>query len=98
MVPHIKVEETLQEIAGTTEPVFAVTSIPDDKKGEKLIVLHTLPVEHLGAWLQQLSRSDLPALWRPRADQFLHVPSLPYLGTGKLDLRRIRELALQGSS
>jgi acyl-[acyl-carrier-protein]-phospholipid O-acyltransferase/long-chain-fatty-acid--[acyl-carrier-protein] ligase len=28
MVPHIKVEETLHEIVGTTEQVFAVTSIP----------------------------------------------------------------------
>lgn len=97
MVPHIKVEETLHEIAGTTEQVFAVTSIPDDKKGEKLIVLHTLPAEKLEDWLEQLSRSDLPALWRPRADQFLHVESLPYLGTGKLDLRGMRELALKGS-
>jgi len=95
MVPHIKVEETLHEIVGTTEQVFAVTSIPDDRKGEKLIVLYTLPVEQLNDWLGQLSRSDLPPLWRPRPDQFLHVKALPYLGTGKLDLCRQRELALQ---
>jgi acyl-[acyl-carrier-protein]-phospholipid O-acyltransferase/long-chain-fatty-acid--[acyl-carrier-protein] ligase len=96
MVPHIKVEELLHEIAGTTEQVFAVTSIPDDKKGEKLVVLYTLPGEKLHEWLEQLGRSELPALWRPRSDQFLHVEELPYLGTGKLDLRRIREIALQG--
>ena len=40
---------------------------------------------------------DLPNLWKPRADQFYHVEALPMLGTGKLDLRKIRELAVQFS-
>lgn len=97
MVPHIKVEDKLHEIAGTAEQVFAVTAVADDKKGEKLIVLHTLPAEKLQDCLNQLSQSNLPPLWRPRADQFLHVQSLPYLGTGKLDLRRMKEVALKGS-
>jgi acyl-[acyl-carrier-protein]-phospholipid O-acyltransferase/long-chain-fatty-acid--[acyl-carrier-protein] ligase len=93
MVPHIKVEDQLHEIAGSTEQVFAVTSVPDEKKGEKLIVLHTLPSDKLQQVVAQLNQSDLPPLWRPRADQFLHVDALPYLGTGKLDLRRMKELA-----
>jgi acyl-[acyl-carrier-protein]-phospholipid O-acyltransferase / long-chain-fatty-acid--[acyl-carrier-protein] ligase len=93
MVPHIKVEDKLHEIAGSTEQVFAVTSVPDEKKGEKLIVLHTLPPEKLQEVVAQLNQSDLPPLWRPRADQFMHVDALPYLGTGKLDLRRMKELA-----
>jgi acyl-[acyl-carrier-protein]-phospholipid O-acyltransferase/long-chain-fatty-acid--[acyl-carrier-protein] ligase len=97
MVPHIKVEDQLQEIAGVAEQVFAVTAVADDKKGEKLIVLHTLPAEKLQDSVNGLSQSSLPPLWRPRADQFLYVQSLPYLGTGKLDLRRMKELALKGS-
>jgi acyl-[acyl-carrier-protein]-phospholipid O-acyltransferase / long-chain-fatty-acid--[acyl-carrier-protein] ligase len=97
MVPHIKVEDMLHEIAGTTEQKFAVTAVADDKKGEKLIVLHTLSAEKLEACVIGLNQSNLPPLWRPRADQFLYVQSLPYLGTGKLDLRRMRELALKGS-
>jgi acyl-[acyl-carrier-protein]-phospholipid O-acyltransferase/long-chain-fatty-acid--[acyl-carrier-protein] ligase len=36
---------------------------------------------------------DLPALWKPKADQFARVEVLPYLGTGKLDLRKIKEMA-----
>jgi len=32
-------------------------------------------------------------LWAPKANQFYKVDALPLLGTGKLDLRRIRELA-----
>ena len=29
-----------------------------------------------------------------RPDQFFHIDALPYLGTGKLDLRKVREIAL----
>jgi acyl-[acyl-carrier-protein]-phospholipid O-acyltransferase/long-chain-fatty-acid--[acyl-carrier-protein] ligase len=74
-----------------------VTAIPDERKGERLIVLHTLPNERLQECLAQLGKSDLPALWRPRADQFVHVDSLPYLGTGKIDLRRLKEIAAEAA-
>jgi len=95
MVPHIKVEDLLQELAGATEQTFVVTAVPDEKKGERLIVLHILNDERLEECLQKLAKSDLPALWRPRPDQFLRIEKLPYLGTGKLDLRKARELALE---
>jgi acyl-[acyl-carrier-protein]-phospholipid O-acyltransferase / long-chain-fatty-acid--[acyl-carrier-protein] ligase len=98
MVPHIKVEEKLQELAGAAEQIFVVTAIPDEKKGERLIVLHTLAEEKLQECLEQFSKSDLPALWRPRADQFVRIETLPYLGTGKLDLRKARELALEAAN
>jgi acyl-[acyl-carrier-protein]-phospholipid O-acyltransferase/long-chain-fatty-acid--[acyl-carrier-protein] ligase len=98
MVPHIKVEDKLHEISGATEQIFAVTAVPDDKKGERLIVLHTLPEDKLQGCLAQLSESDLPPLWKPRSDQFVHVESLPYLGTGKLDLRRLKEIAAGASA
>lgn len=93
MVPHIKVEEKLHELAGVTEQTFAVTGVPDEKKGERLAVLHTLPEEKLKPLLDKLPACDLPNLWKPKADQFHRVEHLPYLGTGKLDLRRVRELA-----
>jgi acyl-[acyl-carrier-protein]-phospholipid O-acyltransferase / long-chain-fatty-acid--[acyl-carrier-protein] ligase len=95
MVPHIKVEEKLQELAGAAEQMFMVTAVPDEKKGERLIVLHTLADEPLEACLERFAKCDLPPLWRPRPDQFLRIEKLPYLGTGKLDLRRARELALE---
>jgi len=98
MVPHIKVEDKLHEIAGATEQLFAVTAVPDDKKGERLIVVHTLPPDRLQDCVAQLLKSDLPALWKPRTDQFVHVDSLPYLGTGKLDLRKLKEIALGASA
>ena len=95
MVPHIKVEDKLHELAHATEQVFVVTAVPDERKGERLMVLHTLAEDKLEPTLELLAKSDLPALWRPRPDQFVHVEKLPYLGTGKLDLRKARELALE---
>jgi acyl-[acyl-carrier-protein]-phospholipid O-acyltransferase/long-chain-fatty-acid--[acyl-carrier-protein] ligase len=98
MVPHIKVEEELQELAGAGEQAFVVTAVPDEKKGERLMVLHTVSEEQLAECLEGLAKSDLPALWRPRRDQFVRVETLPYLGSGKLDLRKARELALETST
>ena len=97
MVPHIKVEEKLHEIAGSTEQVFVATGVPDGKKGERLVVLHTLGSDELKAILDRLGESGLPNLWVPRANQFFHVDELPHLGSGKLDLRRVHEIALQMS-
>ena len=95
MVPHIKVEDLLQELAGATEQTFVVTAIPDEKKGERLVVLHTLDDARLEECLEKLGKSELPALWRPRPEHFVRIEKLPYLGTGKLDLRKARELALE---
>lgn len=93
MVPHIKVEEKLHEVAGVTEHTFAVTSLPDEKKGERLVVLHTLPEEQLAPVVRKFAEADLPALWKPRPNQFFRVDSLPYLGTGKIDLQGLKRLA-----
>ena len=97
MVPHVKVEEKLQEISGKVEQAFVVTGVPDPKKGERLVVLHKLPDAELKECQEKLGQSGLPNLWLPRANQFFAVESFPYLGTGKLDLRRVRDLALQFS-
>jgi acyl-[acyl-carrier-protein]-phospholipid O-acyltransferase/long-chain-fatty-acid--[acyl-carrier-protein] ligase len=92
MVPHIKIEEKLQELAGATEQLFVVTAVPDERKGEKLVVLHTLDDAALKEVVAKFAEVDLPALWKPRADQFHRIEAMPYLGTGKLDLRRVKEL------
>jgi acyl-[acyl-carrier-protein]-phospholipid O-acyltransferase/long-chain-fatty-acid--[acyl-carrier-protein] ligase len=95
MVPHIKIEEKLNELAGNTEQAFSVSAVPDEKKGERLVVLHTLSDEELAPVLERLAESDLPALWKPKKDQFFHVETLPYLGTGKLDLRTLKMRAAE---
>jgi acyl-[acyl-carrier-protein]-phospholipid O-acyltransferase / long-chain-fatty-acid--[acyl-carrier-protein] ligase len=95
MVPHQKVEDQLHEILGTTERHFVVTAVPDESKGERLVVLH-LPLNGTCTrqlW-QQLSGRGLPNLWVPRERDFFTITELPVLGTGKVDLKRVKELAL----
>jgi acyl-[acyl-carrier-protein]-phospholipid O-acyltransferase / long-chain-fatty-acid--[acyl-carrier-protein] ligase len=98
MVPHVKIEEKLHELAGATEMTFLVTGVPDSQKGERLVVLHRLREEQLKELLAKLGESGLPNLWTPRANQFFFVEEFPHLGTGKLDLRAARNLALQHSA
>jgi len=93
MVPHIKIEEALHAAAEMTQQTFAVTSVPDEAKGERLIVLHTLAEEKLKEALGKLPLTGLPNLWTPKPDSYFHLEALPVLGTGKMDLRLIKETA-----
>jgi len=95
MVPHVKVESAIGEVLGVVDGAVAVTAVPDEKRGERLFVVHTsvsMPPEQIVA---QLRNGALPNLWIPSAGDFVEVESLPLLGTGKLDLRRLREIALE---
>ncbi len=98
MVPHVKIEEHLQELSGETGQVFAVTGVPDEKRGERLMVLCRLAGDALAPVLEKLAASSLPNLWKPKRDQFVLVEQIPMLGTGKTDLRGVRELAAQAAS
>jgi acyl-[acyl-carrier-protein]-phospholipid O-acyltransferase/long-chain-fatty-acid--[acyl-carrier-protein] ligase len=96
MVPHQKIENELHEILGTNERVCVVTAVPDERKGERLLVLHT-PFSGFSPhqiW-ERLNNKGLPNLWVPSERDFLEIPELPVLGTGKVDLKRIKQLALQ---
>ena len=93
MVPHIKIEDRLHELAGLTTQTFAVTSLPDAKKGERLMVLHLLSDDQLTPLLEKLAATDFPNLWKPKKDQFVRVEKIPTLGTGKTDLRKVKEIA-----
>ena len=95
MVPHIRVEQMLHELAGASEERFVVTGVPDQRKGERLVVLHTLDDAELKEVIAKLGSSGLPPLWAPRPNQFFEVEEFPRLGTGKLDLRGVREMALK---
>jgi acyl-[acyl-carrier-protein]-phospholipid O-acyltransferase/long-chain-fatty-acid--[acyl-carrier-protein] ligase len=93
MVPHIKIEECLHEALGGSEQRMVVTAVPDGKKGERIVVLHTLEAGELATVIEKLPSAGLPNLWTPRANQFFRIEELPLLGTGKLDLRRVRQMA-----
>jgi acyl-[acyl-carrier-protein]-phospholipid O-acyltransferase / long-chain-fatty-acid--[acyl-carrier-protein] ligase len=93
MVPHLKIEEKLQELAAVAEVAFVVLGVPDEKKGERLVVLHRLGDAELAACQEKFAACDLPNLWKPKADAFYRVDNFPMLGTGKLDLRGVKEMA-----
>ncbi|HLQ44256.1 MAG TPA: AMP-binding protein, partial [Planctomycetaceae bacterium] len=100
MVPHIRIEEELLQIVDVpggddADIKLAVTSVPDDKKGERLIVLHKTLPKPVDEVLKELGSRDLPNLWIPSSDSFLEVESIPLLGTGKLDLKGVKERALE---
>ena len=95
MVPHIQIEEAINEIIGESEDALSVgvTSVPDEKKGERIIVLHTKLTKTPSEIVKGLSAKGLPNLFLPSEDSFIEVDAIPLLGTGKLDLRGLQQLA-----
>ena len=97
MVPHQKIEDEIHVILGTNERACVVTAVPDERRGERLVVLHTpLNGGHDARRLwQELNTRGLPNLWVPAERDFMEIAELPLLGTGKLDLKRVREIAFE---
>ena len=92
MVPHIKIEEAILSILDTTEQVCVVTSVADEKKGEKLAVLCLKDID-VASLVDELKKSDLPNLWIPDVQFFHKVDAIPMLGTGKIDLGNVKRTA-----
>ncbi len=93
MVPHIKIEETIHSVLNATEQICAVTSLPDEKKGEKLAVLYVGEID-IKNLIEQLKANGLPNLWIPDAELFFKIDKIPILGSGKMDLGGIKRKAL----
>jgi acyl-[acyl-carrier-protein]-phospholipid O-acyltransferase/long-chain-fatty-acid--[acyl-carrier-protein] ligase len=95
MVPHLSVEEAINDALGAAEGelLAVVTAVPDRAKGERLVVFH-LPTEHApGDVVRRLAERGLPNLWVPGSDAFAEIAELPMLGSGKLDLKRLSDMA-----
>ena len=96
MVPHGKVEEALQQAAEAETQVFAVTGLPDEKKGERLAVLHTLDDSpDSRTFLESCGAAACRICSSLARNQFVKVETLPVLGTGKLDLRGVKRIAME---
>ena len=93
MVPHETVETKISEAFGLPpgERLFVVTGVPDEAKGEALVLLSTVDMvqSDLRAKLTALGVANL---WVPRTIK--RVDTLPVLGSGKLDLKGCKDLAL----
>lgn len=99
MVPHIRIEQELVkicEVGGSDEGeiTLAVTAVPDAARGEKLVVLYSRIPRSAEEIVKRLAEAGLPNLWLPSSDCFVQVEKIPILGTGKLDLKGVKEMAL----
>jgi acyl-[acyl-carrier-protein]-phospholipid O-acyltransferase/long-chain-fatty-acid--[acyl-carrier-protein] ligase len=97
MVPHIRIEEILNTLLADEEGDLlkaVVTAVPDVKKGERLVVLHTSIDKTPGELRKALAESGLPNIYLPSEDSFREIEAIPVLGTGKLDLRGLKKAAL----
>ncbi len=97
MVPHQGVEAAIVEACGVDEACVAVTALADPKRGERLVVLYTALAVPPGEVTRRLAEAGLPNLWLPSPDSFFKIDDIPILGTGKLDLRAVNDLALRRS-
>jgi len=91
MVPHMKVEETINEVLGSH--AAAVTALPDERRGEKLIAFYAQNGFDREELWEKLNQSGLPKLWIPKREDLHPVESLPLLGSGKVDLKQIKAMA-----
>jgi len=92
MVPHVKIEDEILSAIECSDPVCAVTAVPDEKKGERLVVLHTVELDAADV-CRRLAGKGLPNLWIPRPENFFKVAKIPLLGSGKTDLKSVKQLA-----
>lgn len=96
MIPLEKLEDDMHASLGTADRVFAVAAVPDERRGERLIVLHlptmSITPRELASRLQE---RGIPNLWIPSDRDYFPVTEMPVLGSGKLDLKRVKDLATE---
>ncbi|MGA3240649.1 MAG: AMP-binding protein, partial [Bryobacteraceae bacterium] len=93
MVPHLKIEEAIAAAGAQS----CVTSIADDRRGERLVAIYVHAAMDPADLWRRLSETDLPKLWLPKREDLHHVDAIPQLGSGKVDLRAAAALALSSA-
>lgn len=93
MVPLEKVEEEFHAALETTDRVLALASVPDEKRGERIVVLHLALSKSPRELAQQLSERGLPNLWIPSERDYFPIDEMPVLGSGKLDIKEVQRQA-----
>ena len=95
MVPHGTIEQKLLEVFNLEHlEAYAtvVMGVPDAAKGELLVLLTTIALDAAEV-RERLLAAGFAALWIPR---HIHkVEKIPVLGSGKLDLKECRRIALE---
>ncbi len=98
MVPHMTIEEVCMQGLNIHEPVLAVTSVPDEKKGEQIVILYEKEKVDVDALFYVLAESDLPKLYIPKRENIIQVEEIPHLGSGKLDMMKLRQMATEAKN
>ena len=93
MVPHSGIEQEYLRSLNTDEQVVAVTAVPEPKKGEELVVLYLEKAGGANKLHEIITKSKLPNIWKPRRDNYIKINSIPALGSGKLDVIKLRKIA-----
>ncbi len=93
MVPHETVEDQINKAIGHSdeERRIAIVGVPDEAKGEALVLLSSNPEIDLAALRAKLLEAGLPALWIPK--KIVDVAEIPILATGKLDIKGCETIA-----
>lgn len=95
MISHSAVEEALQNAIGCSPDQLAVTGIADEKKGERLVVIYQESLGTAEDFQDKVRQMQVPNLWKPDNRAWIPVEHLPTLGTGKRDLKGLKEIAAQ---
>lgn len=98
MVPHMTIEETVMKGLSMHDPIIAVTSVPDEKKGEQIVILYEKNKVDLDALQYILAESGLPKLYIPKKENLIAVDEIPQLGSGKLDIMKLRKIAMKAKN
>ena len=87
MVPHETEEDQINKSLGLTEDErkIAIVGVPDDAKGEALILLSADPEIDLQELRGKLTEEGIPALWIPK--KIVDIEEIPILASGKLDIK-----------
>ena len=93
MVPHVKIEDMINEVLGSAASV--VTAIPDPQRGEKLVAFYSKNGVSSDDLWARLNRTALPKLWIPKRENLYAIDSIPSLGSGKADLKKVKAMALE---
>jgi acyl-[acyl-carrier-protein]-phospholipid O-acyltransferase/long-chain-fatty-acid--[acyl-carrier-protein] ligase len=92
MVPHMKVEEEIQALLEDGRTA-TVVSVPDEARGERLIAFYADPrITPADLW-DKLTATPLPRLWIPKREDLRPMESIPTLGSGKVDVQRLKQIA-----
>jgi acyl-[acyl-carrier-protein]-phospholipid O-acyltransferase/long-chain-fatty-acid--[acyl-carrier-protein] ligase len=91
MVSLGAVESKIAQVIDNEEIEFLAVALPDESKGEKLVLLVAGEVD-LDALKSQIRGSGLNPLMMPK--EYLGVAAIPKLGSGKADFAGAKKLAL----